>query len=749
MAEIRRNSDVRSLTIEFSKESNPGEAFISAIPKNVESFLTSDYASYLRLLIVDSNGKGVSQRYRWDKPETWAITQPTAEKILGLQFAEFHTDSIPNDSVIAYGSKFYSNDEQKAFALKYDCTIAKSPSKTEYYFLNQEEEIFINKTKDHKNRHYMDSEPFNTIFFTPALIKDAVNAYFDNSDVRMFIRENLLQARIWNKLLPHGDTAPLDTNGKPMRTNLDPMDAIAYGYKTAMLGKLGFEGSGLSTISDPGIVTKMPDLKYFRMASSNYYYSTTTVVNNKPYERPLAYAVQLTKDNAEKYKDGQDITLSVPLSFVSDWRLIFERSQGAGNYNQTTYIDLSSFIAGDASISVTINNKTSGIVSVLLDNTYKPKTMDYEAVDRLVGFLSENPSIKLVTDDIFSSQLRNQSPKLNMATYDSLFGMFCSEDDNTRKTATKMLQSFDLPDRTENDALSSYVRDLAVDLIVNCNIGGASVNKWLIKETDNNLNGQPSHVYRTNRNRYTSNIYDMGWTSGNIQPFDFGEKCHPRMTYKERDIAFEKYDSLSKGLVEYFIPSYKECKKYYNHRSMGSAYFSPGATYIINKRQSELTSESPDSTIIAQADLYIRHYFTYLLNKVFLGLQANIRYEYEFNHPDDLANFNPDSRMIEKTFGSYKNLLQRAKANAIKNPIAFMNAIKDTALQYETVYSLCSNNWDRDREFNYMLQLLHTKGHCPKWTNRLPLVTFEDAKKSLEFICQLTDSPTIETSVTA
>ncbi|NDB85408.1 MAG: hypothetical protein EB127_22300, partial [Alphaproteobacteria bacterium] len=610
MAEIKRNSDSRSLTIEFSKESNPGEAFISAISKNVESFLTSDYESYLQLKQIDVNSKQIARRYRWEKSDTWAITHNTAEKILGLQFADLSTDTVPNNSTIAYGSKFYSNDEQKAFALKYDCTIAKSPSKTEYYFLNEEEETFI-RNMTSEGRQYMESQAFYSVFFTPSLIQDAVNTYFDNSDVRMSIRQDLLQSRIWNKLLPHGNDVLLDSIGKPLTTNLDIMDAIAYAYKTAMLGRLAFERIGLSTYVDSYTSDLYPDLKYFKMNPTNYYFSGTNVINNKKYHRPLVYQAQISETEVSKYKNGEDIVLTIPLAFVSDWRLIFERV-ASGSYNQSTYIDLSAFIPSDASVSITINNRTPGFVTLFADKVYRPKGIDYEVVDRLVGFLSENPNIKLVTYNAFEDQLRNESPRLTVNTYDSLFGMICSEDDNTRKTAIKMLQGFDIPNPETPDALTKFVKELAVDLIVNSNVTGASVNKWLLKQTGSNLNNQPRHTYRNSRSSYTNNPHDMNWIRNNINPFDYGDRYHPNMSYDERTIANEKYEELNTKLNEYFASMYKDYKKYYASPTMNSAYFSPAATYIINKRQDELKQEKPDSILIEQADLFIRHYVNYL-----------------------------------------------------------------------------------------------------------------------------------------
>jgi hypothetical protein len=745
MAEIRRNSDTRSLTIDFSKESNPGEAFISAINKSPESFLTSDYDSYLLLRQVDSNSKQIARRYRWEKSENWAITQDTAEKILGLQFIEYQSDTVPSNSTIAYGSKFYSNDEQKAFALKYDCTIAKSPSKTEYYFLNEEEEGFINNVKDSKSRKYMESQAFYTAYLTPSLIKDAVEAYFDDSHNQMHIRETLIQARIWNKLLPYGNDSLLDANGKPLRTNLNVIDAIAYAYKTAMLGKLGYQDSGLSTYTESYSSTTFPDLKYFKMNPTNYYFSSAVTVNNKQYERPLVYEVELTSTNVEKYKNGQDITLTIPLSFVSDWRLIFERSAGAGNYNNSTYIDLGAYILADASISITVNNKTLGLTTLLADKIYRCKSMDYSVVDRLVGFLSENPEIKLVTSQVFEDQLKNESPRLTVNTYDSLFGMICSEDDNTRKTAIKMLQGFDIPNPETPDVLTKYIKDLAVDLIANSNVTGASVNKWLVKQTGSNLNNQPRHLYRNSRSNYTNNPHDMNWSRNNLNPFDFGDRYHPTMSYDERTVANERYDELNTKLNEYFAPMYKDFKKYFASPVMTTPYFSPGATYVINKREEELKQEKPNPVALEQADLFIRHYVNYLINRAFGGLTNNIRFQIAFNTPADLINFKPDAKFVEGNFGEYKRLLAQAKATAIKHPFEFMNLIKDAYSKYELKHSLIANSWTRDREFDYIVQMLHTadssNGYTIYSSNARAAVanfaTLQDAILSLRKIVEL------------
>jgi hypothetical protein len=522
------------------------------------------------------------------------------------------------------------------------------------------------------------------------------------------------------------------------------MDAIAYAYKTAMLGKLGFENSGLSTYNDPHTMELHPDLKYFKMQGTNYYSYLPNVINGTSFSRPLTYELQLTKTDVEKYRNGEDVILTIPLSFVSDWRVVFERLQ-AGSYNQTTYIDLSAYIPKDASISITVNNQTPGFTTLFNDRVYRCKRNDYEVVDRLIGFLSERPNIKLATYNVFDDQLRNQSPRLTVNTYDSLFGMISSEDDNTRKTAAKMLQSFDLPNPETPDALTKYIKELAVDLIVNSNVTGASVNKWLVKQTGGNLSNQPRHIYRNSKSSYTNNPHDMNWIRNNINPFDYGDRYHPNMSYDERTIANEKYEELNTKLNEYFALMYKDYKKYYASSTMTSAYFSPAATYIINKRQDELKQEKPDSITIEQADLFIRHYVNYLINRVFGGLSNNIRFQISFNTPDDLINFKPDGKFVETNFGEYKRLIAQAKAAAIKHPSEFMNLIKDAYSKYELKHSLTSNTWNRDREFDYIVQMLHIADSPAGYTiyanntrSATPnFATLEDAILSLRKIAQL------------
>jgi hypothetical protein len=228
------------------------------------------------------------------------------------------------------------------------------------------------------------------------------------------------------------------------------------------------------------------------------------------------------------------------------------------------------------------------------------------------------------------------------------------------------------------------------------------------------------------------------------------------MSYDERTIANGKYEELDTKLNEYFAPMYKDYKKYYASPTMAAAYFSPAATYIINKRQDELKQEKPDSILIDQADLFIRHYVNYLINRAFGGLSSNIRFQISFNTPDDLINLKPDSKFVEANFGEYKRLIAQAKATAIKHPLEFMNLIKDAYSKYELKHSLTANTWNRDREFDYILQMLHTADspngftiYCNHSRSSTPnFATLQDAILSLRKIIDLVNVQSKDTELT-
>jgi hypothetical protein len=237
----------------------------------------------------------------------------------------------------------------------------------------------------------------------------------------------------------------------------------------------------------------------------------------------------------------------------------------------------------------------------------------------------------------------------------------------------------------------------------------------------------------------------MNWSRNNLNPFDFGDRYHPTMSYDERAVANERYDELNTKLNEYFAPMYKDFKKYFASPVMTTPYFSPGATYVINKREEELKQEKPNPVALEQADLFIRHYVNYLINRAFGGLTNNIRFQIAFNTPADLINFKPDAKFVEGNFGEYKRLLAQAKATAIKHPFEFMNLIKDAYSKYELKHSLIANSWTRDREFDYIVQMLHTadssNGYTIYSSNARAAVanfaTLQDAILSLRKIVEL------------
>lgn len=715
--EFKRNSDVRTIILGLATESDPESSFISAIGKNVENFLTSDFYDATILYSFNADGSDItnSKNHYWGRPSThrWQITHPTFEKIVGLQFADIKSSSIPNESNIAFGSEYYSNDEQKAFALKYDCTIAKSPAKTQYYFLNEEEEkVITHFQKERSIKLSIHSTSYNRLYIAPVVARDQINSYFDSNAFRTHLHQKLIQDRVWFKLCPQSNGTALLANGTTTPQsliNFSVLDAIAYGYKYMFLRhNIYKDAKHLTKASNSRhSMTSVPDLKYVNLECGNYYKRPVSSYNGKNYEKPCIFEVFLTDDQVASYKNGEDITVNIPLSSATnDWHFTYERSQAGYSYNQTNYIKPADYLS-TLFIPITINNKTQN-TKLVSELTYTGESeIDCSVVDRLVGFLSENSDIKLVSSTAFANQLREDSPRLTTGTYDSLFGMICSDDANTRKTAIKMLQGFDIPMPTEPNALAGYIKDLAVDLAVNSGTTGASVNKWLVKYTGYNINNQPRTFYRRAERAYTNNPYEIS-SNSNVKykssPFNFDQKYHPAMTYDERSAINDKVSTLESNFVEYFASSYKDMRKYFPHSSMNNPYFSSIATYVINKYDSEKALANPDKVTLEQCELYIRHYVNYLIDKVFLGMNNKIPYTFEFNSPADIAAFNPNSSYIAKNFGEYKTLIDQAKASAIKNPVLFMNLIKEASSKYELKFGLNSNSWNRDREFEFIIQ---------------------------------------------
>jgi hypothetical protein len=370
MAKFKRNSDAKTILMSLVGDANPDQAFVAEINKDIEGFFTSDYLEASVSIDIDEKGNFNHGRRYYRTEQEWDVTSETATKVLGLQFVDISTSNIPNESSIAFGSKYYSNDEQKAFALKYDCNISKSPAKTSYYFLNEEEFDAISNIQN-SNKKSMAASSISKLFFTADVIQNAVNSYFDTSAFKQEILANLIQQRLWAKLMPNGEIL-YDASNKVIISNLTILDALVYAYKHAFIGKLAYQGTGIGTkVDNYGFA--YPDLKFFHF-STTFYEKQTSSFANKSYNKASIYSYELTKDQIKAFNAGDDILLSIPLDISSRYRLSFERG-GATYYTNTNAFTLHSLLSKAAPITVSINNKTPGISAVIRDDLYSTTLM--------------------------------------------------------------------------------------------------------------------------------------------------------------------------------------------------------------------------------------------------------------------------------------------------------------------------------------------------------------------------------------
>jgi hypothetical protein len=153
--------------------------------------------------------------------------------------------------------------------------------------------------------------------------------------------------------------------------------------------------------------------------------------------------------------------------------------------------------------------------------------------------------------------------------------MLRSEDLNTRKTASKMLQSFDLPelaaDQSYNGSIwqnsedpKSYALHMAMDLVANSNVTGASLNKWVQKKVGETLTSLVNSRGRT-RNGYASTPYQYGINNYRRTFCGFNEKDpHPAMPYDDRAKWHDIVHAIAELVPPYFEEQTKHMPKYFN-----------------------------------------------------------------------------------------------------------------------------------------------------------------------------------------
>ena len=752
----RRSSNIDILKylhkVSADQKITPGDALVDLINKDRETLYTSEWDNNHSLIEFSSGSRITSS-----VPSSLSscVTESFINKIIGFQFAEILEEEVPNGSCVAFGSGFYSNDEQKTFALKYDFQVAKSPSKTQYYFLNEEEEAAIAtiKLKSTLNdRLALDKKSVSEVFFSPSIIRDQIIAHFNSPSSYLHILNSLTLHRYWNNLCPraavdeeiatlryiledsllddktkiaktrnvlntfkfklNSDGKEIDRNGYPVDYSI--IDAVVDGLTYEFLNEI--PGKSFPLVHDY-YRGPTPNLNYFKLVSDHWCNRSRPLVSQgKSYDVPCAYSYSLNPSEVADYNEGKDIVINIPVSDRFRLKLSYQRNVPGYSYNyNNNYHIVMSDIALPGSFSFTINKNTpnKNVAVIVNEEVYNNTTFGSPLdLDRLVGFLTENNDIKLISSKNALKQLVKDNPYLNKSTYDSLFGMISSTDENTRKTGIKMLQSFQLDeDSISYPALHKYIKSLAVDLVLNSNVTGASANKWMIKNTGENLSvaSRRSRQNRYGRNNLYRFLYNNNNDNNHHAPFTFYGDYHPSVTYEERRIISEKMVALDKIIAEVYSSCFNETVKYYDYPEMCHV-FSATNESIFNRHdvllaKSSLTSlTSAEKRELDYSDLYIRHYVNYIMTRIFGGVNNHIHYDLNFKSPLEVQSFNATQAFVNTYFADFKRNFTALKQAALENPLKFYNLLSLNYSSYAKKYGMNTNNWEKNAELDYSIQ---------------------------------------------
>ena len=232
---IERKSDLKSIILDIvaTKPNDSSSYILSNIKNNLDNIALSEWDQACSIPNMASRSHYHSRTklplpfYNKDSGCDIVVTREEAVRRLGMQYIDISNKSIPNDSTIAFGSGYYSNDEQKAFALKYDCSVAKAPSKTQYYVLSKEEELSLNHIVKYPNG-MMKAAPIKAIVATPHAIKKSLEQHLATNYAA--IRGNIV------KLL--ADSRSMDSNAAVNRGTYQhsPYEAVLEAFKYGYLG---------------------------------------------------------------------------------------------------------------------------------------------------------------------------------------------------------------------------------------------------------------------------------------------------------------------------------------------------------------------------------------------------------------------------------------------------------------------------------------------------------------------------------
>lgn len=698
---IERKFDLNSIILDIvkSKASDASAYMLSNIKNNLDNFILSEWDT---VCTVPNYAERTSYYHRpqyaipyYDKEKgELRVTAHEAIRRVGLQYVDISSKTIPDESTIAFGSGYYSNDEQKAFALKYDCNIAKAPSKTQYYVLSAEEEIALHHLVKYPQGK-MKPSPIKAIVATPNAIKKSLDLYIEQNKEKL--NELIVNAIVYTKAMDAAQAQRRAGYGH------SPCEAFLECFKYGYLGstyKSPYSDLKFENIQGRGRVLTSPHFNFDWDWNCQLLKGLITNSKKVPdlYDVPLLYISALSDVELANVKDTMFFEL--PFANQLDWGVRWERKNTVNYYGNSYNISsraLSTLLPQKLEIDLADAEHYEII------NTDRYITLDghFDNLDRLFGFLSENSNITVVSEATFIAQLKASNPTLNIATYDSLYGMIQSEDENTRKTAVKMLQSFDLPESAPGIPYSgtvnrdsvdpkNYALDLAIDLVAKSNLGGASLSKWVEKKCSGSTLTGIMREYDRDR-RFSNGIYNARRPGHKHNWTGFVAKDpHPAMTYDERSKYQEIMYEIGNLIPTYFEEQGKHMSKYYDLQLFKTSILNNKTFEAYKKMYVDLTENEDNLTqqekiSLGYLQLFMRHYVEYTFSRYYLGLNLNISFDLGINAPLDMPK-KVDNRLMENTFGQYRKKFTEAKNKALANPIKYMDILTENEKNYRLKY---------------------------------------------------------------
>lgn len=707
---IKRKSDLRSIVTDINKSSMGTSAYLMQnIKKNFNNFVTSDWISVTQVLTSQSPGwhRPAETSIPYKKDLELTVHSDELIKFLALPFVNISKNTVPNDSTVAFGSSFYSNDEQKAFALKHDMSIAKSPAKTQYYILTPDEEEALIRVISNKGDSAIKNIKISCIAANAYAIVDSVNNAFNTEAALSEATAALLRDKAASPSAL-GSNSPMNLENASGPTDHNPVQALIESVKHSWLGtayKSPYKGLKIKEIENRGTIVETPhfvfDWSYnYRARKGIYLHGKSSLYFS---DIATLFIQEATPDAIEKFKAGTPLPvtcLSRPM-FEIRW----QNKPGNVYYANNFRVSSEHFIGPlFTAPPISIDPAAKEHYEIIQSNDYYELENNYVILDRLVGFLSENPEINVVSSKVFRRQITESNPTLNIATYDSLYGMFRSDDENTRMTAAKMLQSFDLPQfdlatrgsstyhRTQNLPVnpSQYALELAVDLLVHSEVTGASIDKWFVKNLGLNLS-------KTRRN------YNRGAGYGSVGSYlwkprysytEFNgvtsEEPNPSMPYADRNKFYEIQKAVSVKLASYFRSEVESLSKYWNLSMFQTSPcnnkeligYCTDYTDLIARRDS---LNSIEQARLGYLELFMRHYVEYTFSRYYLGQSLNLKYDLGILSPADLAK-KVDDAFIHTNFSAFRSKFRAAKAKALENPVKYIEIITNNETGYRMKY---------------------------------------------------------------